>query len=255
MYNIRSRGRGQVGVRVTFRISHVTSSFIRRRWKNIMLSASSTAELQYHHRTVITLFSIILSFTRMYRSFRSCSLPRRSRQQLASVSRQFTTGSENKARITLTLYRQLLEWTKSVEDDVPLSSFIPPIHMSPPQIDQTSLRLMATNDNNSRVDASIFPEGTIVKENQLTIPIRNASDVKNFFRGVFRLNSAPANPDKQKQRISLAFEGLKSLNELTQALEDFQRRRENHTDRENVAFRVGQGKNLHWNCDYLIQQL
>jgi hypothetical protein len=180
----------------------------------------------------------------MYRSFQSCRLPRRTRQQLGSVSRQFATGSENKARITLTLYRQLLEWTKSVEDDVPLSHFIPPVHMSPPQIDETSLRLMATHDNNSRLDASIFPEGTIVKENQITVPIRNASDVKNFFRGVFRLNSAPANPDKQKQRVSLAFEGLKSLNELSQALEDFQRRRGNHTDRENVAFRVGQGKNL-----------
>lgn len=175
-------------------------------------------------------------------SFGSGSLPSRSGRHLQSLTRQFTSGANAKSRIALTLYRQLLGWSEAVEDDVPLSYYIPPVHMSPPQIDKSSLLLMATDDKSAGVDASFFPNGTIVEENLLSIPIRNAADVKKFFRGVFRLNSNPANPDTQKQRISLAFEGLKSLNELTQALDDLRKKRESHTNRKNVEYRVGQGK-------------
>eukprot|EP00980_Cylindrotheca_fusiformis_P028896 scaffold22671_cov164-Cylindrotheca_fusiformis.AAC.5 len=175
----------------------------------------------------------------MYRLSRYKSLPRRCCGQLTPLTRQFASESENKSRITLALYRQLLQWSNSVDDDVPLSFFVPPVHMSPPQVDSKSLQLMARNDKASKVDVSIFPEGTIVEESELAIPIRNSVDVKKFFRGIFRLNSAPSNPDKQKQRISLAFEGLKSLNELTQALDDLRKSRERNRNRENVEYRVG----------------
>jgi hypothetical protein len=177
----------------------------------------------------------------MQRYIRSSVSRRQSFQQTAK--QRFAT--ERKDRITLALYRQLIDWSKSVEDDVPLSYFIPPVHLSPPQVDKKSLYLMAIGDKESRVKASLFPERTIVEENQLTIPIRNSSDVRKFFRGVFRLNAVSTNPDKQKQRISLAFEGLKSLNELSQALADLKEKRRKHIDRDDVRFRVGQGKRYH----------
>ncbi|CAJ1954524.1 unnamed protein product [Cylindrotheca closterium] len=155
-------------------------------------------------------------------------------------SRRLLSQQDNQARITVALYRQLLQWSNSVKDDVPLNYYIPPVYLSPPRIDRDTLRLMSVKSGDSKVAASIFPKNTIVKDDQLVVPIRNSADVKKLFRGVFRLNSKPANPDKQKERISVAFDGLKSLNELSKALEDLGKEREKHLDRENVKYHVGQ---------------
>lgn len=156
-------------------------------------------------------------------------------------SRRRLSQQDNQARITVALYRQLMQWSNSVSEDVPLSYYIPPVFLSPPRIDRDTLKLMSVKSGNSKVAASIFPKNTIVKDDQLVVPIRNSEDVKKLFRGVFRLNSKPANPDKQKERISSAFDGLRSLNELSKALEDLRKEREKHIDRENVNYRVGQG--------------
>lgn len=160
----------------------------------------------------------------MYRTRLAQSLRKSNQRYLGTIS-------ESKSRITIALYRQLLGWSKSIDDDVPLSYYIPPVHLSPPQIDPKNL---------NSIKELAFPENTIVDDNQITVPIHKASDVRAFFRGVFRINSGPTNPDKLKQRISLAFDGLKSLNELSQAIDDLKTKQKNHIDRDNVKFRVGQ---------------
>mmetsp|Transcript_1290 Transcript_1290/g.2580 ORF Transcript_1290/g.2580 Transcript_1290/m.2580 type:complete len:744 (-) Transcript_1290:39-2270(-) len=174
--------------------------------------------------------------------YRSLYLKRRTLGNLLKKgeSRRLLSQQDNQTRIAVALYRQLLQWSNSVTEDVPLSYFIPPVHLSPPRIDKEALRLMSVKSGDSKVAASIFPKHTIMKDDQLVVPIRNSADVKKLFRGVFRLNSKPANPDKQKERISLAFDGLRSLNELSKALEDLGKEREKHLDRENVDYRVGQ---------------
>lgn len=174
---------------------------------------------------------------------RSLYLKRRTLANLLKEgeSRRLLSQQDNHARITVALYRQLLQWSNSVSDDIPLSYYIPPVYLSPPRIDRDTLKLMSVKSGDSKVAASIFPKNTIVKENQLVVPIRNSADVKKLFRGIFRLNCKPANPDKQKERISLAFDGLRSLNELSKALKDSAKERETHLDREHVNYRVGQG--------------
>jgi hypothetical protein len=157
--------------------------------------------------------------------------------------RQFASETAGKQRISLALYRQLLRWCDDTEDNVPLDYYIPPVYMKPPQIDEQSLRLLAAGDENSRVKASMFPPKSLIDEKHITCPVHTSADARSFLRAVFRLNAATTtNPDDQKQRISLAFEGLKSLSELTQALEELKKNRETHMDRDNVTFRVGQGK-------------
>jgi hypothetical protein len=172
----------------------------------------------------------------------------RSRNQnvgnITSVSpyRHFSTAAGGKQRISLALYRQLLRWCDTTEDNVPLSYYIPPIFLQPPQIDEKTLRALADGSDSLKVKLSMFPPKTLVDSKKLACPIKNAADVKAFFRSIFRLNATESNVDMQKQRISLAFEAIKSLNELTGALVDLKKNSVEHTNREGVNFRVGEGK-------------
>ena len=159
--------------------------------------------------------------------------------------RTVSTATNGKQRIALTLYRQLLRWCNGTEDEIPLSYYIPPIYMQPPQIDATILANLASDSKNDfEVQLmSMFPPSTIVDSHQLTVPIRNASDAKAFFRSIFRLNASnTTDPELQKQQITLAFEALKSLNELNEALQELRNNREHHQNRENIRYRVGQGR-------------
>lgn len=155
----------------------------------------------------------------------------------AIAVRELSSDTAGKHRISLALYRQLLRWCKETEDDIPLSYFIPPVHMAAPQIDGDRLKSM-TEEQRTK-----FPTNSIVetKENHITCPIHNVSDARDFFKTVFRLNQAPdKDVNIQKQRITLAFEGIKSLNELTQALQTLKQNRAKHVLRDGVEFRVGQ---------------
>jgi hypothetical protein len=181
----------------------------------------------------------------MYNSLRASVLRGnlfRQRQLLenaSSTKRFLSTQDPGKRRIVLALYRQMLRWCDETDSDIPLSGFIPPVYMTPPQLNENSLREMATNPESSV--ALMFPPKTEVDETHLTCLIHNSAEAKSFLRGTFRLNSAPANPDKLKMRISLAFDGIKSLNALKLALVDLKAKLATHRDREGVEFRVGQG--------------
>ncbi len=149
--------------------------------------------------------------------------------------RQMSTESVDKQRISIALYRQLLRWCKETDDDIPLSYFVPPVHMTAPQIDVERL-LLLTGEEKSK-----FPANSIIETNQITCAIHNSLDARDFFRAVFRLNKAPTKDDKmKKQRVTLAFEGIRSLNELTQALKTLKQNRAKHVLRDGVEFRVGQ---------------
>lgn len=107
--------------------------------------------------------------------------------------------------------------------------------MTAPQIDVERLQLLTEEEK------AKFPPNSILQSNQITCPIHNSKDARDFFRAVFRLNKAVTNDATiQKQRVSLAFEGIRSLNELTQALKILKQNRAKHVLRDSVEFRVGQ---------------
>jgi hypothetical protein len=133
--------------------------------------------------------------------------------------RQFATEKVGNQRIALALYRQVLRWCDSTEDHFPLSYFVPPIYLKPPQLDEERLRLLATGDDKLPVRPSMFPPQTKIEENQITCPIHSSDDIKSYARAVFRMNEGPTSPENQKERISAAFDGIKSLSELTGLLE------------------------------------
>ena len=88
-----------------------------------------------------------------------------------SSSSSLAISSSPHKRVTLTLYRQLLRWCKDTDDKVPLSQSIPPIHMSPPQINPNSLLgLIESQDGDDLTHPSIFTRSTsVVKESGITI--------------------------------------------------------------------------------------
>ena len=193
-------------------------------------------------------------------SSRIQSLPRSRNQNIGNITRyssvsslvdtsvshhcHFSTAAGGKQRVSIALYRQLLRWCDTTEGNVPLSFYIPPIFLQPPQIDEKSLSALADGSDSLRVNLSMFPSKTLVDSKKLACPIKNSADVRAFFRSIFRLNAAESSADMQKQRISLAFEAIKSLNELTEALADLKNNSQEHTNREGVNFRVGEGKIL-----------
>jgi hemimethylated DNA binding protein len=140
-----------------------------------------------------------------------------------------------KQRISLALYRQLLRWCIETDDDIPLSFFVPPVYMTEPHIDVVRLSTLSDEDK------SIFPANSILERNQITCPIHNSEDARRLFRAVFRLNRAPTDDAQvQKQRVTLAFEGIRSLNTLSQGLQALKQNRAKHVLRDGVSFRVGQ---------------
>jgi heat shock protein HspQ len=197
-------------------------------------------------------------------------LPRRlaARTMATATSSQHDEGAALPAgdphrRICTVLYRQLLRWCDETDQMIPLSKFIPPIHMKPPNVHPTSLRLVATNDQTSPLARSYserdgkeyFPPNALIKETELTVPITNSVVAKQFFRAMFRMNAYPPPSDvsasssattcdisaMRKEQISFAFEGMRSLNEVSEKLlKILQESRCERLDRTGVKFRVGQ---------------
>ena len=54
----------------------------------------------------------------------------------------------SRKRIVLMLYRQLLRWCDETDKDIPLSQSVPPIHLSPPQINSDSLKGLIESSGN-----------------------------------------------------------------------------------------------------------
>ena len=157
--------------------------------------------------------------------------------------RGFSNHQPGKARIALTLYRQLIAWCKDTDNEIPLSHFVPPITLQPPRVEEHGLRSLAEADEveSHRVKRSMFPAETTFLPNMLTSPILNSSELLSFFRAIFRLNMVESSSEIQKQHISLAFDALRSLNELSDALNNLKKKREAHQNRKNIEFRIGQG--------------
>jgi len=173
------------------------------------------------------------------------SLPistRRSSSSEAAAS-TFATSGNGKQRISLALYRQLLRWCHQTDKHIPLSSFVPPIYMTEPQIDIQRLS-SATTVSDDDVGSNIrFPKNSILDRNSITCPIHNSEDAKQFFRAIFRLNQAVSTKNEdvpiQKQRITLAFEAIRSLNTLSQGLHTLKLNRAKHVLRDGITFRIG----------------
>ena len=173
--------------------------------------------------------------------------------------------------LTKTIYRQLLRWCASTGYDVPLSP-LPPLHLTPPTVDATSLRALAqayhqgdatdttkgTNgDERTPTQAQaqnllrLLPRNTVLNERKLTLTLNNTAQVRDVTRLIYRLNSLQEETknimerDQQRnERVSLGFEALRSLNQLTDLLDERKEKREAHQDRTGVHYRVGQGESF-----------
>jgi len=102
----------------------------------------------------------------------------------------------------------------------------------------------------------MLPHDAVVDENMMIVPIKRACpDLSGLIRTVYRLNAPVCNPDTStstnisstddaahilKDRISLGFETMRSLNELSSVIEQMKLSREAHSDRTGVRYYVGQ---------------
>jgi heat shock protein HspQ len=179
----------------------------------------------------------------------------------SSIAGKDDDKNSSHKRIALMLYRQLLRWCDETDKNIPLSQSIPPIHMSPPQINPDSLLaliessgiLKSTNasENDDGVKSksvesspysSVFsPRTSSIEKSGITIhSVPTSAEAKEIVKAVFRMNASTIEEQDRKNQLSLAFEWIKTLNELTQQLEEMKTNRRNHQNREGVDFRVGQ---------------
>lgn len=168
------------------------------------------------------------------------------------VSSRHVSSAPPSRKIARTLYRQLLRWCRATDSNIPLVSIIPPIHLqAPEQIDLVRFQALAKGDRvyTKEDDCTVqyaqsrLPRQTMYTSNGMTIPLHSIQDVSNVIHAVYRINSKELvdyNVEHQKQRITLAFEALKTLNELTTRIEVLQSRRQEHSNRDNVTFHIGQ---------------
>lgn len=160
--------------------------------------------------------------------------------------RRWKSALASETKLDRIIYRQLLRWCNDTEEDIPLSSYVPPVSIESPFVN-----LEALSSDQQRPDddvdsiESMLPHGaTVVDDNKrIVTPVHSARDLKNLFRAVFRCNhhAVPVPEHVRKERITMAFETIKSLNALTESLERRTKAREQHMDRTHVEFRVGQG--------------
>ena len=184
------------------------------------------------------------------------------------------------SRVPRTLYRQLLSWCRNYEH-VPFDG-IPPITLSPPQVNPRALhrlRGMRTFlDNNHIKDSTklakwrhpahfpLYSSDVSVNDNMIVFPaVRNSSELRDVVRSVYWLNNdktasaigeESSNNEQEnaaegeKIQISLAFEAIKSLNQLSNDLDIRRSRRQKSieirkqqreiADAPNVKYHVGQ---------------
>ncbi len=181
----------------------------------------------------------------------------------ASSSSSPSPQLQTYAAISKTLYKQIIKWTKDT-GDVPFDP-IPPLTLAPPLIEKSSLehlalmQLQEDDDEKTEKDRrlmKLLPSNTIFDSNQIVIPIEDANSVHNTVKFVFGMNhpkintdaeeSIPAEQEEERQlsvikdRVSLGFEVLKSLNQLSEMLNERKESRIKHQNRDGVLFHVGQ---------------
>lgn len=165
----------------------------------------------------------------------------------SSIVGDVDSQSSPHKRISLALYRQLLRWCNDTDKDIPLSQAIPPIHFSPPQINAESLAGIMQRTESSRI---FSPQTSETNKSGITVhAVPTSEDAKQIVKAIFRMNATTINEQDTKDQVSYAFEWIKTLNELTQQLEEMKEKRTKHQNREGVKFRVGQvvkHKTLAW---------
>jgi hemimethylated DNA binding protein len=194
------------------------------------------------------------------------------RKSLQLHQRFSTSASSNKSKksslekqqiLSKTLYKQILKWTART-GNVPFDP-IPPLTLIPPRVDPIALETLAnvlskgnsddekgkettvtssSSSSNLSHLAKYLPSNSIIEANRLIIPISNAADVKRVTKLAYALNNhtleSKEDLEQIKERVSLGFDVLKSLNQLGAVLERRKAARVEHEDREGVTFHVGQ---------------
>jgi hypothetical protein len=159
------------------------------------------------------------------------------------TTRSFSSTSNPRNRVPTTLYRQLLVWCRRYKD-VPFNP-LPPVTLLPPQVNRLALKRLldfrSFIKNSMNVDEStrlsgtrshpahyaMYNEQNLVKKDMITFPkISDANELRSMIRSIFWLNnrSTIANlssatedhgEDATKEQISLAFDAIKSCNQLS----------------------------------------
>ena len=184
---------------------------------------------------------------RRWISSNSASLPTTTATPAAAV-RSTTTNPQG--RLAKSLYRQLLRWCQDTGSDFPLSSFVPPVTLhAPTSIDEQMLQSLLFQQADDDSIMKLLPSNAKIAPTFLTVPIHTARDAMLFFKAIYRMNrhhhyhvdQNNNNIDQhQKQRVTWAFQAMKSLNELTDSINEMKAQAELHKNREGVKFNVGQ---------------
>lgn len=176
-----------------------------------------------------------------------------------------SVNNNNNRRLSLNLYRQLLRWCDGMDEMAPLSHHIPPLYLQAPNlINMDSLRELRTaregvinrGESLQPSSSAVSPQSLLTpnivivdkgdesasssSSSSLTVPIATVKDARNLFRAIFRMNARTTDPTFVKEQVSLAFDGIRTLNEMTKGFNHMRSLRESHMDRDGVKYRVGQ---------------
>mmetsp|Transcript_491 Transcript_491/g.837 ORF Transcript_491/g.837 Transcript_491/m.837 type:complete len:730 (-) Transcript_491:345-2534(-) len=165
---------------------------------------------------------------------------------------------EAQTKVARALYRDLYRWSR-LASDIPFflvanhqqqqqHSSLPPQTFQHPIISKEHLLKLANLGHDGEckdfeVLRNMLPAGCSVDENKLVVPkIEDGSSLLSLVRVLTRLSSMDESYDQDvvRQRIGLAMEAIKSLNELTPTLMEMERIRSKRLDNSFVRFRVGQ---------------
>ena len=168
--------------------------------------------------------------------------------QSSSASSSPSSGSSQGNRVPITLYRQLLGWCRA-HKDVPFE--MPPLTLAPPLVSPSALKhlkgmralLNASDakestseirDHSHPAHFALYNNDVDVRDNILVFPeIKDADELRELIRSVYWLNNSKtlatiemeknelADDDVkvsskvQKEQISLAFDAIRSCNEMS----------------------------------------
>lgn len=166
--------------------------------------------------------------------------------------RRFATSASS-GSLARAIYRNLLDWCRRMDPSAPLVH-IPPLHLeAPAHIDPYRTEVLAEYQRGrppcapSLLSPEIayarkrLPPNTVFGPKNMTIPIRNVNQLRGLIQSIFRINvDLPQDPAIQKERVTLAFNALRSLNKLAEAMFQQDQEREAHSDRTGIQYRVGQ---------------
>lgn len=193
-----------------------------------------------------------------------------------------STVSNPRNRVPTSLYRQLLVWCRRYKD-VPFNP-LPPVTLLPPQVNPLALKRLldfrSFIKNSMNVDETtrlsgtwshpahyaMYNENIIAKKDMITfLEISDANELRSIIRSIYWLNNRNTigmeeddatgdhGEDATKEQIWLAFDAIKSCNQLSSELDSRKSKRElsiqvrggnisdgNENDEPNVRYHVGQ---------------